>query len=264
MALPLFWVAAAAAAAGAGLATFFKNNDTKSSKSNEATRTQSQVTTTNQDFLDDIYDTEDDYIDYVPTNITQTEENRAALERIENAHREIYKACDAEKMRQIKEDAQKRKKDNVQSEISPGVEADRFKAVELKKILKPLREAAGFTAEEFGERLDLSRQAIANLENSSTKLSVSQFWAIIAFLMFQEGPHCLVNKSTFVIILDCLVENQNKYTKEARKEVENNLRLLAIATKTAIKQADKSGMKKMADQFAEEIARISNEGHIRN
>lgn len=262
MALPLFWIAAAGTAALAGMLLNKNKEDNK--KSENVTRARTVGKHNMQDYVEDVlveYALDDGCVEYEPVVISK--ENRDALKRIEESHEAILKACHEEKIRQIREDSQKRKKAKSEgNEQEGGLEADRVKAIELKKNLKYLREAAGFTAEEFGQRLDLSRQAIANLENSTTKLTVSQYYAIIAFLMFQEGPRCLVNKVTFVIVLDSLVENRGKYTEQARKDILTNLKFLGTVTMTAAKQFDNKDSRAMAAHFAEEIARISNEGHL--
>lgn len=266
MALPLFWIAAAGAAAligGAGALLSKNKEDNK--KSEYITRARPVGKHNMQDYVEDAleveYATDDEYVEYEPA--VMSKENRDALKRIEESHKAILKACHEEKIKQIRENSQKRKKAKSEgNEQKGGLEADRDKASNLKGILKYLREAAGFTAEEFGQRLDLSRQAIANLENSTTKLTVSQYYAIIAFLMFQEGPRCLVKKFTFVIVLDCLVENCGNYTDQARKDILTNLKFLGTVTMAAVRQFDNKDSKEMAAHFAEEIARISNEGRL--
>lgn len=257
MALPLFWIAAAATPIIAGMLLSKNKKDNK--KAENVTGAPADRKYNTPDYVEDALDAE--YVEYEPVVISK--ENREALKRIEESHKAVLKACHEEKIRQIKEDAQKRRKAKGKgNEQEGGLEADTVKAGRLKEILKYLREAAGFTAEEFARRLDLSRQAIANLENSTTKLTVSQYYAIIAFLMFQEGPRCLVNKITFVIVLDCLVENYGNYTEQARKDILTNLKFLGTVTMTATRQFDNKDSKEMAAHFAEEIARLSNEGRL--
>lgn len=48
----------------------------------------------------------------------------------------------------------------------------------LQKNLSPIRKIAGWTAEELGKKIGVTKQTISNLENSKTPMSSTQYIAI--------------------------------------------------------------------------------------
>ena len=48
----------------------------------------------------------------------------------------------------------------------------------LQKYLPLIRSAAGWTAEELGKKIGVTKQTISNLENQKTKISKTQYLAI--------------------------------------------------------------------------------------
>ena len=60
-----------------------------------------------------------------------------------------------------------------------------IKTVRLQENLASIRKIAGWTAEDLGELLGVSKQNISNLENDNTKLSQAQYVAIRHFLDYQ-------------------------------------------------------------------------------
>ena len=60
-----------------------------------------------------------------------------------------------------------------------------IQAVRLQENLASIRKIAGWTAENLGEMLGVSKQNISNIENNNTKLSRAQYVAIRHFLDYQ-------------------------------------------------------------------------------
>lgn len=54
--------------------------------------------------------------------------------------------------------------------------------IRLQENLSSIRKIAGWTANDLGEMLDVSKQNISNLENAKIKMSVAQYVAIRHFL----------------------------------------------------------------------------------
>lgn len=59
--------------------------------------------------------------------------------------------------------------------------------VRLQENLASIRKIAGWTAEELGELLGVSKQNISNLENENTKLSKTQYIAIRHLIEYQAA-----------------------------------------------------------------------------
>ena len=55
----------------------------------------------------------------------------------------------------------------------------------LQNNLSTIRKAGGWSAEEFGEMIGVTKQTISNLENNKTKMSKTQYIAIRAVLDYE-------------------------------------------------------------------------------
>lgn len=87
----------------------------------------------------------------------------------------------------------------------------------LQDNLLLIRRAAGWTAEDFGERIGVTRQTINNLEAKRNKLTKTQYIAIRAVLDAEmaESPD---DTEMIKYLLDILVDNPEKYSKKDREE----------------------------------------------
>ncbi|NLI70076.1 MAG: helix-turn-helix transcriptional regulator [Firmicutes bacterium] len=86
----------------------------------------------------------------------------------------------------------------------------------LQEHLLLIRRAAGWTAEEFGERIGVTRQTINNLEAKRNKLNKTQYIAIRTVLDaemvgFPEDTEMLK------CLLDVFIDNPDKYNSADRK-----------------------------------------------
>lgn len=59
----------------------------------------------------------------------------------------------------------------------------------LQANLQTIRKIAGWTIEEFGDKLGVSKQTISNLENGKTQMSLIQYIAIRAVLDYEIEEH---------------------------------------------------------------------------
>lgn len=74
----------------------------------------------------------------------------------------------------------------------------------LQTNLQTIRKIAGWTIEDFGDRLGVSKQTISNLENAKTQMSLIQYIAIRAILDYEieEHPENEVLAKTIHLLLD--------------------------------------------------------------
>ena len=79
-----------------------------------------------------------------------------------------------------------------------------IQAVRLQENLASIRKIAGWTAEDLGEMLGVSKQNISNLENDNTKLSQAQYVAIRHFLDYQviHDPENIILPFIVYLLLD--------------------------------------------------------------
>ena len=86
----------------------------------------------------------------------------------------------------------------------------------LQDNLLLIRRAVGWTAEELGEKIGVSRQTINNLEANRNKLSKAQYIAIRAVLdaEMERSPE---DTKMLALILDVFVDNPENYDEAKRK-----------------------------------------------
>ena len=81
-----------------------------------------------------------------------------------------------------------------------------------------IRMAVGWTAEEFGERIGVTRQTINNIENGRNKLSKTQYIAMRSVLD-AEMDRSPEDTGMLRLLLDVLVDHPEKYSDEEREKV---------------------------------------------
>ncbi len=88
----------------------------------------------------------------------------------------------------------------------------------MQKHLLLIRRTVGWTAEEFGERIGVTRQTINNLEAGRNKLTKTQYIAMRSVLdaeMVQYPDETEMLK----LVLDMLVDHPEKYTSSEKEDL---------------------------------------------
>lgn len=109
------------------------------------------------------------------------------------------------------------------------------RAENLQKHLQTFRTLLDWPAYYLAEKLDMSRQAISNIETGKTILSVPQYLAIK--LLIIERLIQLKDESFYnliSIIFNALVEFPNMYTDEQLKEIESKVNELIKLKKAKV------------------------------
>jgi DNA-binding XRE family transcriptional regulator len=91
-----------------------------------------------------------------------------------------------------------------------------------------IRRTVGWTAEEFGDKVGLSRQSINNLESHKVPLNKTVYIAMRSVLDYEiqtnrEDTKMLAN------ILEIFVDNPDKYTEQDKKDLLEKANLLSPA-----------------------------------
>ena len=105
-------------------------------------------------------------------------------------------------------------------------EIERFDA-----IFPLVRKAVGWSAEEFGDKIGVTRQTISNLENKRIKVSKTTYIAM-RFVLDEEMENHPDETEMLKVVLDSFVDNPEKYTDEQREEIRKKTELLSSAIKT--------------------------------
>lgn len=88
----------------------------------------------------------------------------------------------------------------------------------LQDNLLLIRRAAGWTAEELGDRIGVTRQTINNLEAKRNKLNKTQYIAIRAVLD-AEMAASPDDTEMLKYLLDVFIDNPDKYETKDREEL---------------------------------------------
>ena len=88
----------------------------------------------------------------------------------------------------------------------------------LQEYMLLIRRAVGWSAEEFGERIGVSRQTINNLEGKRNKLTKAQYIAIRSSLDVEIRQHP-EDTDMLRLILDVFVDHPEIYDSNEREEL---------------------------------------------
>ncbi|MBP3793324.1 MAG: helix-turn-helix transcriptional regulator [Ruminococcus sp.] len=96
----------------------------------------------------------------------------------------------------------------------------------MQKYLLLIRRAVGWTAEEFGEQIGVTRQTINNIESGRTNLTKTQYIAMRSVLSAEINKN---PKDTTMLadILEVFVDNPDDYTPDTRKVLLRKANILA-------------------------------------
>lgn len=97
----------------------------------------------------------------------------------------------------------------------------------LQSNLKPIRQIAGWTAEQLGEKIGVSKQTISNLENLKTPMSLTQYIAIRAILDCEIET----NKENTVLpqVVCILLDKNEEFTDEENKKLNDAIKTVAVS-----------------------------------
>lgn len=90
--------------------------------------------------------------------------------------------------------------------------------IRMQENLLLIRRTVGWTAEEFGERIGVTRQTINNIESGRNKLTKTQYIAMRSVLDAEiiQTPE---DTEMLKVLLDVLVDNPEKYSTDKREEL---------------------------------------------
>lgn len=97
----------------------------------------------------------------------------------------------------------------------------------LQQNLCSIRKIAGWTAEQFGEKIGVTKQTISNLENSKTPMNLTQYIAIRSILDYEIES----NRDNTVLpqVIDILVDKGAELEEENYSEIKERVDTVAAS-----------------------------------
>lgn len=96
----------------------------------------------------------------------------------------------------------------------------------MQDHLQSLRKLAGWTSEELGKKLGITKQAVSALENKSSKLKQMHYLALI--YLFETESEKNPENTTLKEVLELLFSDPDNY-EEKKVEIDKNITELAAA-----------------------------------
>jgi len=98
----------------------------------------------------------------------------------------------------------------------------------LQENLQTIRKLAGWSIDDLGERIGVTKQTISNIENKRTTITLTQYIAIRSVLDYemQEHPENEVLSKSIALLLD-EEENMNK---DEYSKIKESIETIAAAT----------------------------------
>lgn len=102
----------------------------------------------------------------------------------------------------------------------------------LQENLSSIRKIAGWTAEELGNQIGVTKQTISNLENSKVKMSLTHYIAIRSVLDYEIES----NKDNTVLkkVMAILVDNGGELGEESYSEIKETVNVVAASALSGI------------------------------
>lgn len=97
----------------------------------------------------------------------------------------------------------------------------------MQRYLPSLRKIAGWTSEELGKRLGVTKQTISNLENKKVNMTKMQYIALR--VIFENEVRNVSNNATLKRAICILFYNDTTYTETKEREIFHALESLAAA-----------------------------------
>lgn len=100
----------------------------------------------------------------------------------------------------------------------------------FQEILKLCRKSAGWSADYLGNRLNLTKQQIYNIESNNTKLSTAQYIAI-RYIFDEEAKLDPERFMITKILLDSIVDHPESYSEYETTLIKSTIILIPARTK---------------------------------
>ncbi len=110
----------------------------------------------------------------------------------------------------------------------------------LQQNLSSIRKIAGWTAEQLGDKIGVTKQTISNLENNKTPMNFTQYIAIRAVLDCEIEEH--PENEALAQAIDILLNHADKLDEENYKNVKSSIDTVAAAAVGGVTGAALTGV----------------------
>lgn len=108
------------------------------------------------------------------------------------------------------------------------VQGDKAYQIELlQENLQTIRKIAGWTIEELGDKIGVTKQTISNLENMKTKMSLTQYIAIRTILDYESHEH--PENDILPKAINLLLDEGRNLSKEEYSKIKSSIDTVAAA-----------------------------------
>ncbi len=97
----------------------------------------------------------------------------------------------------------------------------------LQQNLSSIRKIAGWTAEQMGDKIGVTKQTISNLENNKTPMNFTQYIAIRAVLDCEVEEH--PENEALAQAIDILLNHADELDDESYEKIKTNIDTVAAA-----------------------------------
>lgn len=121
----------------------------------------------------------------------------------------------------------------------------------LRENLFLIRSSLGWSSEDLGEYVGLSRQTINNLEKGATEITKTQYYAI-RFVLTMEMADSPNDTDILKTILEMFVDNPDDYSENDKKKVREMINIItpSISKGTASREAASQTLVTMTSAIA--------------
>ena len=110
----------------------------------------------------------------------------------------------------------------------------------LQQNLSAIRKIAGWTAEQMGDKIGVTKQTVSNLENNKTPMNFTQYIAIRAVLDCEVEEH--PENEALAQVTDILLNQADKLDAESYKTIKSSIDTVAAAAVGGITGAALTGV----------------------
>ena len=97
----------------------------------------------------------------------------------------------------------------------------------MQKHLLLIRRTVGWTADQMGERIGVTRQTINNIESGRSRLTKTQYIALRSVLDAEMLQSPEEDTQMLRLLLDALVDHPENYSEEERERITEKANMLA-------------------------------------
>ena len=106
----------------------------------------------------------------------------------------------------------------------------------LQDNLSSVRRIAGWTTQELGDKIGVTKQTISNLESKKSKMTRTQYIAIGSVLKYEVSSN--KNAEVLSYVINILLDSDKKYSDKEKADIKKNFEMLAAAATSGMKGGD--------------------------